>query len=171
VWRVLCTAGKEGSRARAPPKGFRCSSIQMGSWKEIPMKKALFLCVTALLLFVAVLPISANPARAVAPGKAVVDFFASHGIDAKYVGAAKADVPEAVWSNTLAVINEGHPSTDTKDPVDKKAACHRCTLNTLVLADLYAATEKFYDPVKMQIGDVVWTLQVGSSKDSGWVKE
>jgi hypothetical protein len=131
------------------------------------MKKVLLFSMAAVLLFAVVFPVSANPARAVPPGKDVVAFFASHDIDEKYVNAPQASVPADQWGKILAVISEA----DSHDKTDKKVECHHCTLNRLVLADLYAATEKFHDPVKMQIGETVWSLQIGSSKDAGWVKE
>ena len=135
------------------------------------MKKVLLFSVAAVLLFAVVFPVSANPARAVPPGKDVVAFFVAQGVDAQYVGAAKASVPADQWSKILAVIKTECPTSKDTKLVPKDLACPHCTLNRLILADLYAASEKFYDPVKMQLGDSIWSLQIGSSKDAGWVKE
>jgi len=145
----------------------------LGTWREKTMKKVLLLSAAALLLLAMAFPVSANPARAIPPGEDIVAFFVDQGVDAQYVGAPKDSVPEDVWKKMVGLI-EKCKACDTKDTraaAIKRFACPHCRLNSLVMAELYAASTKLYDPVKMEIGGNVWVIQLGHKGDKGWVKK
>ena len=63
--------------------------------------------VAAVLLTGAVFSASAMPAgNAVAPSDAILQFFASHGIDTQYVGMSQDKVPADVWAKIVALQSD-----------------------------------------------------------------
>ena len=96
------------------------------------MTRPTILGLAALLLLAAVFPVAANPARAVQPGQAVIDFFVAQGVEAQYVGADKADVPADVWKKINAIASAEHSLKYDKD-AGKAIDCCCCELRSHII--------------------------------------
>lgn len=132
-------------------------------------KPLMIAAMVAVLAAIAVLPAMAggtgeSTSRAtVAAGSELTAFFAERGVDPRYLGLEKSQIPEEQWSRINEIVAAANVESDDTETLDYDD--DHDVLNSLVFESLYAASDTAGETVYLTLGDTTWGHTLEATDD------